>query len=302
MTTVVFGANGQVGTELLRALAADGAIRATTRSGQLPDGSTCETADFDVPEMLTVLLDRIGPSRVVNAAAYTAVDRAEQDRDSAMRANATAPGVIAAWCASNNVPLVHYSTDYVFDGQGTAPYPEEANTSPLGVYGETKLAGEEAIRASGARHLILRTAWVYASHGANFLRTMLRVGAEREELRVVADQVGTPTPAALIADVTAQLLRQRTPDTSGTWHLTAAGQTSWHGFAEAIFQEAVSAGLLSRTPRVVPITTADYPTPAKRPAYSRLSIDKLQRDFDIVLPDWQVGLQRVIAEVAAARQ
>ncbi|MBB4132403.1 dTDP-4-dehydrorhamnose reductase [Xanthomonas sp. 3075] len=302
MTTLVFGANGQVGTELLRALAVDGAVTATTRSGMLPDGSKCETADFDAPETLTALLDRIAPSRIVNAAAYTAVDRAEQDRDSAMRANATSPGVIAAWCASNNVPLVHYSTDYVFDGQGSTPYPEDAPTSPLGAYGETKLAGEDAIRASGAQHLILRTAWVYASHGANFLRTMLRVGAERDELRVVADQVGTPTPAALIADVTAQLLQQRTPDTSGTWHLTAAGQTSWHGFAEAIFAQAVGAGLLSRAPRVLPITTADYPTPAKRPAYSGLSIDKLQRDFDIVLPQWQVGLQRVIAELVAARQ
>lgn len=302
MTTLVFGANGQVGTELLRTLAANGAVQATTRSGRLPDGSACETADFDAPEALPALLDRIAPSRVVNAAAYTAVDRAEQDRDSAMRANALSPGVIAAWCAARNVPLVHYSTDYVFDGQGSAPYLEDAQTSPLGVYGETKLAGEEAIRASGAQHLILRTAWVYASHGANFLRTMLRVGAERDELRVVADQIGTPTPAALIADVTAQLLRQRTPDTSGTWHLTAAGQTSWHGFAEAIFQQAVGAGLLSRAPRVVPITTADYPTPARRPAYSRLSIDKLQRDFDLVLPDWRVGLQRVIAEIAAAKQ
>ncbi|MBG3851159.1 dTDP-4-dehydrorhamnose reductase [Xanthomonas sp. WHRI 8391] len=302
MITLVFGANGQVGTELLRALAADGAVQATTRSGQLPDGSACETADFDAPEALPALLDRIGPSRVVNAAAYTAVDRAEQDRDSAMRANALSPGVIAAWCAARNVPLVHYSTDYVFDGQGSAPYLEDAQTSPLGVYGETKLAGEDAIRASGAQHLILRTAWVYAPHGANFLRTMLRVGAERDELRVVADQIGTPTPAALIADVTAQLLRQRKPDTSGTWHLTAAGQTSWHGFAEAIFEEAVSSGLLSRAPRVVPITTADYPTPAKRPAYSRLSIEKLQRDFDIVLPEWQLGLQRVIAEIAAAKQ
>ncbi|NIK09357.1 dTDP-4-dehydrorhamnose reductase [Xanthomonas arboricola] len=302
MTTLVFGANGQVGAELLRALAADGSVQATTRSGQLPDGSACETADLDAPQTLTALLDRVSPSHVVNAAAYTAVDRAEQDRASALRVNATSPGVIAAWCASRDVPLVHYSTDYVFDGRGTAPYPEDAPTSPLGVYGETKLAGEQAIRASGAQHLILRTAWVYASHGANFLRTMLRVGAERDELRVVADQVGTPTPAALIADVTAQLLRQRRPGTSGTWHLTAAGQTSWHGFAEAIFQQAVSAGLLSRAPRVVPITTADYPTPAKRPAYSRLSIDKLQRDFDIVLPDWQLGLQRVIAEIAAARQ
>nr|WP_238396074.1 dTDP-4-dehydrorhamnose reductase [Xanthomonas fragariae] len=298
---MVFGANGQVGTELLRALAVEGAVQATTRSGRLPDGSACETADFDAPQTLTSLLDRIGPACVVNAAAYTAVDRAEQERDGAMRANAQAPGVIAVWCAAHNVPLVHYSTDYVFDGQGTAPYPEDAQTSPLGVYGETKLAGEQAIRRSGAQHLILRTAWVYASHGANFLRTMLRVGAERDELRVVADQIGTPTPAALIADITAQLLRQRALETSGTWNLTAAGQTSWHGFAETIFEQAVNAGMLQRAPRVVPITTADYPTPAKRPAYSRLSIEKLQRDFDIVLPDWRVGLQHVIAELAAAK-
>ncbi|WP_349811749.1 dTDP-4-dehydrorhamnose reductase [Xanthomonas dyei] len=302
MTTLVFGANGQVGTELLRALAADRAVTATTRSGQLPDGSACEIADFDAPDTLAGLLDRLHPTAVVNAAAYTAVDRAEQDRDSAMRANAQSPGVIAQWCAAHDVPLVHYSTDYVFDGQGTAPYREESQTSPLGVYGETKLAGEQAIRASGVEHLILRTAWVYASHGANFLRTMLRVGAERDELRVVADQIGTPTPAALIADVTAQLLRQRSPGTSGTWHLTAAGQTSWHGFAEAIFEQAVAAGLLARAPRVVPITTADYPTPAKRPAYSRLSIDKLQNDFGIVLPQWQAGLQQVIAELAAAKR
>jgi len=195
------------------------------------------------------------------------------------------------------VPLVHYSTDYVFDGQGTAPYREDAQTSPLGVYGQTKLAGEQAIRATGTQHLILRTAWVYAAHGANFLRTMLRLGAERDALRVVADQIGTPTPAALIADVTAQLLRQYTPGTAGTWHLTAAGQTTWHGFAEAIFAEAVSAGLLKRAPRVVSIRTADYPTPARRPAYSRLSIDKLQSDFGIQLPEWRIGLQGVIADI-----
>jgi dTDP-4-dehydrorhamnose reductase len=302
VTALVFGGNGQVGAELLRALAANGKVIATTRSGQLPDGSACEVADFNAPDTLRVLLDRLQPSCVVNAAAFTAVDRAEQERENAQRANAQSPAVIAAWCAANTVPLVHYSTDYVFDGQGTAPYLEDAPTAPLGVYGETKLAGEQAIRASGAQHLILRTAWVYASHGTNFLRTMLRVGADRDELRVVADQVGTPTPAALIADVTAQLLRQRTAATSGTWHLTAAGQTTWHGFAESIFEEAVAAGLLARAPRVVPITTAEYPTPAQRPAYSRLSIDKLQQDFGIVLPEWRVGLQRVIAELVAAKR
>ncbi len=189
---------------------------------------------------------------------------------------------------------VHYSTDYVFDGQGTRPYREHDATAPLGVYGASKLAGEEDIRAAGGRHLIFRTAWVYASHSANFLRTMLRVGAERDVLRVVADQIGTPTPAALIADVTALAL-QHAGGLSGTWHLTANGETSWHGFAEALFAEAVSAGKLARAPKVEAITTADYPTPAKRPAYSHLDVRKLELDFGIALPSWQDGLKQVIA-------
>lgn len=301
MTTLVLGANGQVGQELLRALAGTGPLLATTRSGRLPDGSACETADLDRPQTLSALLDRLRPTAVVNAAAYTAVDRAEQDRDAALRANAEAPAALAGWCAAHGVPIVHYSTDYVFDGQGARPYPEDAPTAPLGVYGATKLAGEEAIRASGAQHLIFRTAWVYAAHGNNFVRTMLRVGAERDELRVVADQVGTPTPAALIADVTAQVLGQRDALQSGTWHLTAAGETTWHGFAEAIFEEALAAGLLARAPRVLPITTAEYPTPAKRPAYSRLDVSRLQHDFSVALPQWRDGLRRVIGELVAAQ-
>lgn len=294
MTVLLFGGNGQLGQELQRALAPLGTLVATTRSGTLPDGSACETADFNEPESLAALLDRVRPEVVVNAAAYTAVDRAEDDRDAAWRANAEAPGVIARWCAAVGVPLVHYSTDYVFDGQGTRPYREDDATAPLGVYGASKLAGEEAIRAAGGRHLIFRTAWVYASHSANFLRTMLRVGAERDVLRVVADQVGTPTPAALIADVTAQAL-QHAGGLSGTWHLTATGETSWHGFAEAIFDEAVSTGKLARAPKVEAITTADYPTPARRPAYSHLDVRKLESDFGIGLPNWQEGLKRVIA-------
>jgi dTDP-4-dehydrorhamnose reductase len=294
VTVLLFGGNGQLGQELQRALAPLGTLVATTRSGTLPDGSACETADFNPPESLAALLDRVRPEVVVNAAAYTAVDRAEDDRDAAWRANAEAPGVIARWCAAAGVPLVHYSTDYVFDGQGTRPYREDDATAPLGVYGASKLAGEEAIRAAGGRHLIFRTAWVYASHSANFLRTMLRVGAERDVLRVVADQVGTPTPAALIADVTAQAL-QHARGLSGTWHLTATGETSWHGFAEAIFAEAVSAGKLARAPKVEAITTADYPTPARRPAYSHLDVRKLESDFGIALPSWQDGLRKVIA-------
>jgi len=295
VTILLLGANGQLGQELQRALAPLGTIVATTRSGALPDGSACEVADFDQPASLAALLDRVQPTVVVNAAAYTAVDRAESDRDAAFRANAEAPGVLAQWCAQAGVPLVHYSTDYVFDGQGTRPYREDDSTAPLGVYGASKLAGEQAIRAAGGRHLIFRTAWVYASHSANFLRTMLRVGAERDVLRVVADQVGTPTPAALIADVTAQAL-QHDGALSGTWHLTAKGETSWHGFAEAIFAEAVATGVLPRAPKVEAITTAEYPTPAKRPAYSHLDVAKLEQDFGVVLPSWQDGLKRVIAD------
>lgn len=297
MTVLVFGGNGQVGQELLRALALLGQVVATTRSGVLPDGSACEVADFNQPESLVALLDRVRPAMVVNAAAYTAVDKAEQDVEAAFRANAESPGVIARWCAAAGVPFVHYSTDYVFDGEGTAPYREDQPTAPLGVYGTSKRDGEDAVRAAGGRHLIFRTAWVYASHGANFLRTMLRVGAERDALRVVADQVGTPTPAALIADVTAEALRH-TGGLSGTWHLTASGQTSWHGFAEAIFAEALARGVLAKVPSVEAIESAEYPTPAKRPSWSVLDNRKLQQDFGIALPAWQDGLKRVIGEIA----
>ncbi|HEL5053351.1 dTDP-4-dehydrorhamnose reductase [Stenotrophomonas maltophilia] len=297
MTVLVLGGNGQVGQELLRALAPLGPVVATTRSGQLPDGSPCETADFGQPGSLPALLDRVQPSVVVNAAAYTAVDRAEQDIEAAFAANAQAPGVIARWCQAQGVPFVHYSTDYVFDGEGSAPYREDEPTAPLGVYGTSKRDGEDAVRAAGGRHLIFRTAWVYAEHGANFLRTMLRLGAERDHLRVVADQIGTPTPAALIADVTALAL-QHPAALSGTWHLTASGQTSWHGFAEAIFAEALATGVLHRAPVVEAIPGAEYPTPARRPAWSVLDNSALQQALGIVLPPWQDGLKQVMAAIA----
>jgi dTDP-4-dehydrorhamnose reductase len=293
MSVLVLGGNGQVGRELRRALAPLGEVTSTTRSGQLPDGTHCEVADFADPASLPALLDRLQPKTVVNAAAWTAVDKAESEPEAAFAANAEAPAVIAQWCAGHDVPLVHYSTDYVFDGQGTHPYREDDATAPLSVYGASKLAGEQAIRAAGGRHLIFRTAWVYASHGSNFLRTMLRLGAEREELKVVADQVGTPTPAALIADVTARALAHPR-GLSGTWHLTALGQTTWHGFAEAIFAEAVAQGVLARAPQVLPITTAQYPTPARRPAWSCLDTTRLREDFGIALPDWREALKRVI--------
>jgi dTDP-4-dehydrorhamnose reductase len=293
MKILLLGANGQVGHELRRSLAPLAEVVVGTRGGALDDGSPCEIADFDAPDALPALIDRIAPDVVVNAAAYTAVDRAESDRDAAFRANAEAPQRIAEACAARDALLVHYSTDYVFDGTGKRPYREDDPTSPLGVYGESKRAGELAIQASGARHMIFRTAWVYASHGKNFMRTMLRLAAERDELRVVADQIGTPTPAALIADVTAMALA-RPFVRSGLWHLTAAGETTWHGFAEAIVSAAHARGDLARKPCVVPIATSDYPTPAKRPAYSRLDLARIEADFGTVLPDWRGGLDAIL--------
>lgn len=292
MRILLFGANGQVGTELRRSLAPFGDVVATTRSGTLDDGNTCEVADFDAPDSLPALIERVAPDVVVNAAAYTAVDRAESDRDAAFRANAEAPARLAAACAARGARLIHYSTDYVFDGRGTRPYREDDPTAPAGVYGASKRAGEEAIAATGADHLILRTAWVYAAHGRNFLRTMLRLAAERDVLRVVADQTGTPTPATLIADVTARVLARR--DIGGIRHLTAAGQTTWHGFAEAIVAGAHARGLLARAVPVAPIATADYPTPAARPAYSVLDTSRLAADLDVRLPDWTAGLAMIL--------
>lgn len=297
---LLLGADGQLGTELRRSLATQAELVAATLSGTL-DGGACETADFSQPDTLPALLARTAPDVVVNAAAYTAVDRAEQEVELVFRINAEAPDVLAAACAARGATFVHYSTDYVFDGQGTRPYREDDTTSPLGVYGASKLAGEIAVLSSGARHMILRTAWVYAAHSQNFLRTMLRVGAGRDTLRVVADQVGTPTPAALLADVTAQALRADAAP-SGLWHATPTGQASWHAFAQAIFEGAVARGLLPRAPQVEAITTADYPTPAARPAYSVLDCGALQRDFGIVLPDWRAGLAATLDALAEAAE
>lgn len=293
MTVLLFGGNGQVGHELRRSLRALGDVVVTTRSGQLPEGARCEVADFDRPDSLAALVQRVAPAIVVNAAAYTAVDKAEDDVDAAFRTNAEAPGVLARACALRDIPFVHYSTDYVFDGQGSRPYREDDPTAPLGVYGASKLAGEDAIRAAGGRHLILRTAWVYGQHGHNFMKTMLRLGAERDELRVVADQVGTPTPAALIADVTTELLGLRDAP-SGTFHLTPRGETSWHGFAEAILEEALARGLIPRAPKVIPVATSDYPTRARRPGYSRLDIGRLEQVLGRALPEWRTGLRQVL--------
>jgi len=290
---LLIGGNGQVGHELRRSLAPLGEVITTTRGGALPDGGPCEALDLSIAGDAGRMVERLSPDLVVNAAAWTAVDKAETEREAAFRANAGAVEELAMACAARGVPLVHYSTDYVFDGTATKPYLPTDPTAPLGVYGQSKLAGEEAIRRSGARHLILRTAWVYGLHGHNFLRTMLRLGAERDELRVVADQVGGPTPAWLIADVTATIVQQGIGD-GGTHHLVADGQTSWHGFAEAIMDEAFAVGLLATRPRVVPITTADYPTPAARPAWSVLDTGSLRQGWGVALPEWRSALAKTL--------
>lgn len=298
MKILLLGANGQVGTECRRALPPLGELVCATRDGQLADGTDCEAADFDDPDGVAALVLRIAPDVVVNAAAYTAVDKAESEREAAFRANVDTPAAVAAACAAIDAYLIHYSTDYVFNGGATQPYAPDDATAPIGVYGESKLAGEEAIRASDCEHAILRTAWVYASHGRNFLLTMLRLANERDELRVVADQIGTPTPASLIADVTARIVANAARP-SGTWHLTPNGQTSWHGFAQAIIDGAYARGLIARKPVVTPITTADFPTPAQRPAWSVLDNRTLQQDWSLALPDWQAGLDGVFDTMAA---
>ncbi|MDI1251947.1 dTDP-4-dehydrorhamnose reductase [Thermomonas sp.] len=296
MRVLLLGGNGQVGRELRRSLPALGEVIVATRDGEDAD----VVADFNRPESLAALIEAIVPDVVVNAAAYTAVDKAETDSDVAFRINAEAPTAIAQACKAADALLVHFSTDYVFDGQASRAYLEDDVTAPLGVYGASKLAGEQAIRDSGARHAILRTAWVYAAHGKNFLLTMLRLAGERDELRVVADQLGAPTPAAWIADATKDLLRRGVVE-SGTWHLTTCGETNWHAFASAIIDDAYELGLLQRKPVVLPITTADYPTPACRPAYSVLDSARLQRDFGIVPPGWRDGLKQTLAELVEQR-
>lgn len=297
MKILLLGGNGQVGYELQRSLAPLGQLIVTTRSGELPDGGVCEALDIGALETFAPLIDRVAPDIVVNATAHTAVDRAEDEPQLAFLANAEAPGELARLCAARGATLVHYSTDYVFDGTGRVPYREDDATAPLGVYGASKLAGEQRIQASGAQHLILRTAWVYGMRGSNFLRTMLRLGSEREELRVVADQHGCPTPAWLIADVTAGILQQGVK-APGIRHLVASGETTWHGFAEAIFAQAQAMGLIARRPRVIPIATSEYPTRARRPAYSVLDTRQMRQEYRFDLPSWEQALRSTLAGVA----
>ncbi|MBM7063158.1 dTDP-4-dehydrorhamnose reductase [Pseudomonas sp. UL073] len=292
---LLLGANGQVGWELQRSLAPLGELVICDRQrGNLAD-----------LQGLAALVNRERPDVIVNAGAYTAVDKAESDVDSARRVNAEAVAVLASAARELEAWLVHYSTDYVFDGSGSSPFDEDAATGPLGVYGQTKLEGELAIRESSCRHLIFRTSWVYATRGGNFAKTMLRLAREREELSVVADQIGAPTSAELIADVTALALYRLQHDASlaehasGTYHLVASGETSWHNYARFVIGEAQRLGCALKTSpeRIHPITTRDYPLPAKRPANSRLTNRKLQRTFAVALPQWEYHAQRMIREL-----
>ncbi len=292
---LLLGCNGQVGWELQRSLAPLGILLACDR----------QQADLSDLPGLEQLLRHEQPDIIVNAGAYTAVDKAESDIASARRINAEAPAVLAKVARELDSWLIHYSTDYVFDGSGSQPIQEDAPTGPLGIYGQTKLEGELAIRASGCKHLIFRTSWVYATRGTNFAKTMLRLAKEREELRVIADQHGAPTSAELIADITALILQRLAFDAelktraSGTYHLVASGETSWHRYAQLVVEEAgrLGAHLRTHSDRIIPIRTDEYPLPAKRPANSRLDNGKLQNTFNLTLPNWQHHVQRMIQEV-----
>ena len=296
MKILLLGQNGQVGWELQRALAPLGEVVGCDR-----DSPGDLRADFSQTDSLRALVRRVQPDAIVNAAAHTAVDKAESEPDLARAINATAPGVLAAEAAALGAWLVHYSTDYVFDGSGDQSRDEDAPTGPLSVYGRTKLDGEQAIRASGCRHLILRTSWVHAARGGNFARTMLRLAAERDELQVIDDQVGAPTGADLLADVSAHALRAALalPALTGTYHCVAGGETSWHGYARFVIEWARAQGqpvkVAAAAIRAVP--TAAFPTPARRPLNSRLSTAKLQTAFGLRLPHWQPGVERMLREV-----
>jgi dTDP-4-dehydrorhamnose reductase len=293
---LLLGADGQLGAYLRGTLPVLGEVYASSRS-TADDALRCDLSDAAAVD---VMLHRLRPDLVVNAAAYTAVDQAETDADAPTRINAILPGLIGSAVANWGGAVIHYSTDYVFDGAAHRPYTEDDATAPLGVYGRSKLAGEQALAATGVDHLVLRTAWVYSTHGRNFLNTMLRLGAERDQLSVVDDQRGTPTSAGFLAKATAQIadtwLKPGLPRSRqrGVFHLTAAGDTTWYGFAKAIFQEATANGLLPKVPLVLPITTAAYPTPATRPAWSVLDTTRTLASFGVEPPDWRSDLRKVL--------
>lgn len=294
MRMLLIGGNGQVGFELRRALAPLGDVAAF-------DYPAIDLADA---ASITGIIDRVAPQVIINAAAYTAVDKAESEPQLARAINTVAPGVIGAAAQRCGARVIHYSTDYVYDGTKAGAYREDDATNPLCVYGTTKRDGDLALAASGAEHFVFRTSWVFGAHGNNFVKTVLRLAAERDKLNVVADQFGAPTSAALLADVTAQVLgqlrfRDAATTPSGVYHLVADGETSWHGFARAIIDGAVARGraLKLSADAVRAIPTSEYPLPAPRPANSRLDTHRLRQAFGLTLPSWQAGLDHVLDQI-----
>ena len=295
MNILLLGKNGQVGWELQRSLALLGEVTA------LDFDSTDHCGDFANPAGIADTVRALRPQVIVNAAAHTAVDKAESEPDTARLLNATTPGVLAVEAARQGALLVHYSTDYVFDGSGTQPWAETDTPAPLSVYGQTKWEGEQLIQQSGAQHLILRTSWVYAARGGNFTKTMLRLAQERERLTVIDDQWGAPTGAELLADVTAHAIRHlaQRPQDGGLYHCVAAGETHWHQYAQAVLALAtqLKPALVLKATEVAPVPTSAFPTPAQRPLNSRLNTERLQATFGLKLPHWRDGVARMLAEI-----
>lgn len=293
MKILLFGKGGQVGWELQRSLAPLGELVA------LDFDSTDFCGDFTHPEALAETVRAVRPDVIVNAAAHTAVDKAESEPELARTINATAPGVLAREATTLGAWLVHYSTDYVFDGSGSQPWKETDTPAPLNVYGHTKLEGERLIAQHCAQHLILRTSWVYAARGGNFAKTMLRLAKERDRLTVINDQFGAPTGAELLADVTAHALRHllQRPTDAGLYHLAASGETTWHGYAQEVLAIARAAGVALKAETANAVPTSAFATPARRPHNSRLSTQKIQQTFGLKLPPWQQGVTRMLAEV-----
>ncbi|MCD6661934.1 MAG: dTDP-4-dehydrorhamnose reductase [Comamonas sp.] len=295
MNILLFGKGGQVGWELQRSLAVLGRVTA------LGSGSAGHCGDFSHPEDVARTVRELRPDVIVNAAAHTAVDKAEAEPERARVLNATTPGRLAEEAARIGALLVHYSTDYVFDGSGERPWLETDTPAPLSVYGATKREGEQLIQASGCRHLILRTSWVYAARGGNFAKTMLRLAQERERLTVIDDQWGAPTGADLLADVTAHAIRhlRQHPADAGLYHCVAAGETNWHAYANYVLTQARQAqpAIQIKAKEVAPVPTSAFPTPATRPHNSRLNTTKFQSTFGLVLPPWEQGVARMLAEI-----
>lgn len=300
MKILLLGKNGQVGWELQRALQPLGEVLALDRQIDLYTGLSGDIANFSA---ITTTIQQFQPDIVVNATAYTAVDKAENEIEQAHLINHLAVKHLAEQCTIYNCVLIHYSTDYVFNGEGNQAWQEDDLSAPINIYGQSKRSGEISLEQSGVKFINFRTSWVYATHGHNFIKTMLKLAQNKDELNIIDDQIGAPTGAALIADITAQAIRyyqlnkDQQPTLHGHYHLVAKGETSWFAYAQFIFATARKLGLILQVRQVNAITTAAYPTPAKRPLNSRLNTQKLQHTFQIHLPTWQIGVEQVIGEI-----